>query len=151
MGMSPYIAQLRAAVGDGLLLLPSVAVLPRDDAGRILLVRHSHDGNWATIGGTVEPGETPADAARREAEEEAGVVLELGRIVHAFGGPGYEVAYPNGHRVAYVGVAYEATVVGGTPRPDGDETTDVGWFAPGELRGLAMGTLNRTLLGALVA
>ncbi len=60
-------------VGHDLLLLPSTAVLPRDDAGRLLLVRLIDTGNWAAIGGAVEPGESPRDGAVREAEEEAGV------------------------------------------------------------------------------
>jgi 8-oxo-dGTP pyrophosphatase MutT (NUDIX family) len=149
MGMSPFVAGLRAAVGDGLLLLPSVAVLPRDDARRILLVRHRHDGNWATIGGTVEPGEAPVDAARREALEEAGVDVEIGTVLAALGGPAYEVTYPNGDRVAYVATVYDARVVGGTERADHDETTEVGWFSVAELQALPMGELNRTLVTEL--
>jgi ADP-ribose pyrophosphatase YjhB (NUDIX family) len=145
VAISPYVAGLREAYGPGLLLLPSVAVLPRDDQGRILLVRHVHDGNWATIGGTVEPGERPDEAAVREAAEEAGVTLELRGIVAAVGGPGYEVTYPNGDHAAYVGIVYDAVVVGGDPRPDHDETTHVGWFTPAELADLPMGELNRTL------
>jgi 8-oxo-dGTP pyrophosphatase MutT (NUDIX family) len=54
-----------------------------DVAARVLLLRHA-DGHgrefWATPGGGVEPGETPEQAAHREAAEELGardVVLEL--------------------------------------------------------------------------
>ena len=62
-------AGLRDAVGSRLLVLPSVSVLPRDAAGRVLLVRHADSGDWGTIGGFVEPDESPAQAAVREARE----------------------------------------------------------------------------------
>jgi 8-oxo-dGTP pyrophosphatase MutT (NUDIX family) len=68
VGIAAHIARLRAAVGHGLLLLPSVSVLPVDEAGRVLLVRHAgHDDGWGVLGGAVEPGESPAAAAVREA------------------------------------------------------------------------------------
>jgi ADP-ribose pyrophosphatase YjhB (NUDIX family)/predicted kinase len=128
------------------LLLPSTAVLPRDDAGRLLLVRLIDSGNWATIGGAVEPGESPSDGAVREAEEEAGVTVELGNILGVFGGPEYHVTYPNGDESAYVVTVFDATVLNGTPRPDGDETFEVGWFRPDELPLDQMGGLTRALV-----
>jgi 8-oxo-dGTP diphosphatase len=150
MAISPYIARLRQAVGHDLLLLPSVAVLPRDAEGRILLVRLADSGRWATVGGAVEPDEAPEDAARREALEEAGVEVALDGIAGVVGGPGYRVEYPNGDVTAYVSVVYDAVVTGGEPRPDGDETTEVGWFAPEALPSIDLGELNRRLLAAVL-
>lgn len=143
--ISPYVRRLREKIGDDLLLLPSTSVLPRDDAGRLLLVRLVDTGNWATIGGAVEPDEDPRDGAVREAEEEAGISVELGDILGVFGGPDYRVIYPNGDRSAYVVTVFDATLRGGVPRPDGDETSEVGWFLPGELPLDRMGALNRAL------
>jgi 8-oxo-dGTP pyrophosphatase MutT (NUDIX family) len=133
-------------VGHDLLLLPSTSVLPRDDEGRLLLVRLIDTGNWATIGGAIEPGERPRDGAIREAEEEAGVTVGLGDILGVLGGPEYQVTYPNGDRAAYVVTAFDATVVEGDPRPDGDETFEVGWFRPEELPMDQMGSLTTALL-----
>ncbi len=144
--ISPYVRQLRDKVGHDLLLLPSTTVLPRDDAGRLLLVRLIDSGHWATIGGAVEPGERPRDGAVREAEEEAGVMVDLGRILGVFGGPEYRVTYPNGDESAYVVTVFDATIAEGTPRPDGEETSEVGWFAPGDLPLGEMGGLTRALL-----
>ncbi len=132
-------------MGRDLLLLPSTAVLPRDDAGRLLLVRLIDTGNWATIGGAVEPDESPRDCAVREAEEEAGVTVELGKILGVFGGREYRVTYPNGDESAYVVTVFDATVAGGTPRPDGDETSEVGWFRPDGLPLGQMGGLTKSL------
>ena len=66
----------------------------------------------------IEPGEDPAEAARREAVEEAGVEVELGRLLGVVGGPDFEVTYPNGDRCAYVSPVWEATVVDIDPEPD---------------------------------
>ncbi|MFI5845487.1 NUDIX hydrolase [Catenuloplanes sp. NPDC051500] len=66
-------------------------VLLVDEAGRVLLFRGVDPGRpgepyWFTVGGGLDAGETPAEAARRELREEAGLdvpVAALGGPVHA--------------------------------------------------------------------
>ncbi|GAB7050629.1 NUDIX hydrolase [Catenuloplanes indicus] len=66
-------------------------VLLVDEAGRVLLFRGVDPGRpgepyWFTIGGGLDAGETPAQAAARELREEAGLdlpVAALGEPVHA--------------------------------------------------------------------
>ena len=99
-------------------MLPTVTVLPRDDAGRILLVRQKDGGQWTTIGGSVEPDESPERAVIREAQEEAGIDVRLTGIVAALGGPEYRLVYGNGDQVACVPIVFEARVEAGTARPD---------------------------------
>jgi ADP-ribose pyrophosphatase YjhB (NUDIX family) len=71
---------------------------------RVALIRRLRDGHTYFLfpGGGVEEGETPEQAARREAVEELGVEVELGELVHeeAFGGT----------RFLY----YDAWIVGGS-------------------------------------
>jgi len=69
----------------------SVAVVARRSDGSIAAVRNTKRGGSIELpGGKVEPGESPADAARRELREEAGVeafgLFWLGDFEHAFGG-----------------------------------------------------------------
>jgi 8-oxo-dGTP pyrophosphatase MutT (NUDIX family) len=50
--------------------------------GRVALIERRWQGEryWVIPGGEIEPGETIADAARREAEEELAVPVELGAL-----------------------------------------------------------------------
>jgi 8-oxo-dGTP pyrophosphatase MutT (NUDIX family) len=133
MTMSPYIRRLRDLIGNELLVLPSAAVLPKDDGGRVLLVQLIDSGLWATIGGAIEPDESPEEAAFREAEEEAGVTLRLGPILAVLGGPEYRLTYPNEDQTSYVATVFDATVIGGIPRADDDETCAIEWWDPKNL------------------
>ena len=149
MGIAAHIARLRSVVGHELLLLPSVSVLPADEAGRILLVREAgQDDGWGTVGGAVEPGESPAAAAVREAREEIGADIELTRLVDVVGGPDYEVTYPNGDRVAYVAAVYEARIVDGSPAPGDGEISELAWFGPDELPAVPLTTFALSVLRA---
>jgi hypothetical protein len=55
--------------------IPAVSAAVFDDANRILLIRRSDNGHWEMPGGALDPGESPAEAAQREAAEEAGVLV----------------------------------------------------------------------------
>lgn len=59
----------------------------RDDAGRILLIRRAESspvdpGCWDLPGGKLDYGETLAEALVREAREETGLAIAVGRPVH---------------------------------------------------------------------
>lgn len=146
MGISPYLRRLREAIGHELVLLPSVAVLAWDEDGRLLLVREAETRLWQTIGGAVEPDESPAQAAIREAAEEAGVVVELTGIRAVVGGSQFRMTYPNGDLVSYVPTIFDARVTDGEPLPDGEETIDVAWFATYRLADVALSEFTIALL-----
>src|SRR5271167_609219 len=125
MGISSYVSRLRDQIGHELLLIPSVAVLAKDEQDRVLLMRATENGLWQTIGGAIDPDESPSQAALREAREEAGVDVELQGILAAVGGPQYRWTYANDDETAYVTIVYDALVVGGTLEADGEEASEV--------------------------
>ena len=104
------------------------AVLVRD--GRVLLARHQKgaESYWVLPGGAVEPGETLAEALRRELREEAALEVEPGALL--FLNDGYR---PEAETVA---VYFAVRVEGTSPRPPaaGEKVLrEVRWFAPEEL------------------
>jgi 8-oxo-dGTP pyrophosphatase MutT (NUDIX family) len=149
--MSDYVRGLRERIGHDLLFVPSAAVLIRDGAGRVLLVRN-HSGAWTYPAGQVDPGETPAAAAAREAREEASIDVEIERIAGVFGGyPDFHGFYPNGDEMAYVVTVFEARIADGAPAPGDDETAEVGWFAPADAFELELSSGTRHVLEAVLA
>ena len=55
--------------------------------GRVLVVERANapaQGVWALPGGSVELGETLAEATQREVLEETGIVVRAGAVVHTF-------------------------------------------------------------------
>jgi acetyl-CoA carboxylase carboxyl transferase subunit beta len=107
------------------LILGASAVIVAD--GAILLVQRGHEpqlGRWSVPGGRVEPGETLAEAARREAYEETGLEVRIGDEL-------WDLTIPAGD-VAYEVHDFAATVTGGTLRA-GDDAADVRWVPFGEL------------------
>lgn len=77
-----------------------LAVIGRDDAGRVALIRRGDTGTWALPGGTVEWGETFRTTLVRELAEEAGIEeVSFERVVGVFSRPDRD---PRFHAVTVV-------------------------------------------------
>jgi 8-oxo-dGTP diphosphatase len=87
----------------------AASVIVFDDAERVLLVKRGHEpakGLWSLPGGGVMAGETPAQAAKREALEETGLEVTVGEEV-------FQVVVPLAPSVEYAIHGFLATVEGG--------------------------------------
>lgn len=108
--------------------------------GAILLVQRGHEpqlGRWSVPGGRVEPGETLAEAAAREAYEETGLEVRIGAEL-------WDLTITDGDRTFEVH-DFAATVTGGSLRA-GDDAAAVRWIPLDELDLLS---LTEDLLGYL--
>ena len=106
-------------------ILGASAVIVAD--GAILLVQRGHEpqlGRWSVPGGRVEPGETLAEAAAREAYEETGLEVQIGAEL-------WDLTITDGDRT-YEVHDFAATVTGGSLRA-GDDAADVRWIPLDEL------------------
>lgn len=100
--------------------------------GRVLLIRRGKQplyGRWVVPGGTVELGETLAEALVREMREETGLEVEPFDLLTVF-----DRIERDGERVAYhyVIVDYLCRWRSGEPRA-GSDALEVAWALPLEL------------------
>ena len=135
----PVDARERASVAEFLEVVPQLAVpsdehadrrhvtasaiVISDDRRRVVLHKHKRLGLWLQPGGHIDAGETPWQAAQREAREETG--LPVGDVdpvlVHVDVHPG-----PRGHR--HFDLRYVVTSPQVPPAPPEGESQDVQWF-----------------------
>ena len=119
-----FVLDLRRLVGTRPLPLVGVtAVIVRGD--EILLGRRSDNGRLTPVTGIVDPGEEPADAAVREAAEEAGVRIRADRLAWVHQIP--RVTYTNGDQSDYLDLVFVCSWIAGDPEPVDGEMTEVGW------------------------
>jgi 8-oxo-dGTP pyrophosphatase MutT (NUDIX family) len=145
-----FILALREKIGHAELWLPgATAVVRREgtDGPEVLLVRRADTGEWTPTGGIVEPGEDPAAAARRETEEEAGVVITVDRLASV--GAAAPHTFPNGDRVVVLDHTFACTWVSGEAHVADDESVEVVWFPVDGLP--AMAPRFRERVGAALA
>ena len=106
---------------------PKVAVgtIIVDEREHIVLVKRAIEpgyGKWVFPGGYVDRGEDVKVAAIREAREEAGLDVELGRLINVYSYPGR----------APVIIVYAARMIGGCLGCD-DEGLEARFFAPEDI------------------
>lgn len=118
-------------------LIPAASAVVADDQGRILLARRSDNDLWTIPGGAMEPGETIAQTAVREVEEETGLVVEVVSLVGIYSNPRHVVEYSDGEVRQQFSVCFACRPVAGEPTPS-DETTEVAYFAPEAIEHLDM-------------
>lgn len=96
-----YITDLRKieGVGHRPLQMVACAVFLFDDEGRVLLEQRADDRTWCVLGGSMELGETPEEAVRREVLEETGLALGNLELYNIMSGEDSHFTYPNGDEV----------------------------------------------------
>ena len=91
------------------------------EEGRILLIQRADFKMWVPPGGAVEAGESAAQAAVREVQEETGIKVALTSLVGIYAHPQW---IDQGHSVVFA-----ARPVGGILRPQPEEADDARYFA----------------------
>ena len=128
-------------------IVPSVNVAVTNDAGELLLIRRSDNENWALPGGAVDLGESLAQAAVRETEEESGIDCEITGLNGIYTDPGHVLLYTsNGEVRQEFSIVLTGRAVGGQPTPS-DETSEVRWVALDDLGSYGMDESMRLRVG----
>jgi 8-oxo-dGTP diphosphatase len=103
------------------------------DGGRTLLVKRGSaplKGEWSIPGGTLELGETTREGAKRELNEETGLIVRVGELIEVF----ERIVPDQAGRLKYhfVILDYLCEVEGGKAEA-GSDVTDVAWAREDEL------------------
>ena len=96
-------------------LRASASAVIFDRKGRLLLQQRSDGGQWGLPGGSMEIGESAAQAVVREVREETGLDVRPRRLIGVYSDPRLQVVrYPDGNVWHYVSLCFECAVRGGT-------------------------------------
>ncbi len=91
-----------------------------EQESEILLIKHN-GGHWAFPKGHVEANETEEQTARREVQEETGLLVKLDTRYREM------VTFSPAPRIMKDVVYFAATVISGTETPQLSEVSDVRW------------------------
>jgi len=125
-----FVLDIRQKIGHDPLWLSGITVvvlrLGTENDQEVLLVRPASTSRWTLIGGTIEPGEDPDQAAAREVFEETKVEVEITKLLWIQALP--ETVLGTGDIVQYLDIAFLARPIRGQAGVGDDESEAVGWF-----------------------
>lgn len=133
--------QVRTVVVDVVLFRPGA------EGPEVLLIRRARSpyrGRWALPGGFVDPGESPIDAASREAEEETRIQVSGLQKIGLFDEPGRDPRQRHVQSHAYAAVG---------DFPDGqagDDASDTRWVPLAQTDGMRLAFDHAAILGRAV-
>jgi 8-oxo-dGTP pyrophosphatase MutT (NUDIX family) len=119
-------------------MVPSVNVVVINDDGDILLIRRTDNDNWALPGGAIDLGESTAQAAIRETEEETGITPEITGLVGIYTDPRHVIHYMSNDEVRQeFSIVLTGHLVSGRPTPS-SESSEVRWVPAADVGGYEM-------------
>ena len=127
-----YVRELRKLVGNRPLILPGAVVIILNEQNEMLL-QHRSDGGWGLPGGIMELGESMEETARREVQEETGLVVGELELMGIFSGEDFFLKVANGDELYSVTAVYATRDITGEIEIDGVESLDVQYFPLKEL------------------
>lgn len=119
---------------------PVVAVVARDDKGRILLIKRKIEpgkGEWALPSGFMEIEETPTQAALRELAEETGLEGKYKKLIGVYSNKSEIHGY-------LVTIIYEVEIIGGNLCA-GDDAEEAEFFTVDQIPPLAFQSHQKAL------
>lgn len=119
--MADYLKELRKKTGHMPLLLAHSVVVLFNEEGKVLLEKRSDDGFYDFPGGAIDLKETAEEAAKRELNEETGLVADNLKLFKVYSGEVTHYKYFNGDEIYGVDLVYLCNKYHGDLLPQKDE------------------------------
>ena len=132
--MTGYISEMRKLVGHRTIIQCAASIICLDKKGRVLLGKRSDNHKWGYAGGAVEIDERVEDCAKRELQEEMGLIADELEFFCVNSGPEAHYIYPNGDEVSNFEIIYLCRSWQGKPTAVDGEMEEVRFFSPDEIK-----------------
>jgi 8-oxo-dGTP pyrophosphatase MutT (NUDIX family) len=123
-----YVQGLRKIIGHRPLIVVGATILIMDNNKRLLMQKRADNGTWGVPGGSMNPGETLEETARRETLEETGIKLGIINFIKIYSGPELYYEYPNGDQIYIVTAVYLAKDFTQTAQEHDEEVLEVQFY-----------------------
>ncbi len=148
--MSGYIMELRKHVGHRTLIQCAASIIVINQQGQILLGKRTDNHLWGYSGGSLEIDEKVEDCAKRELQEEMGLIADKLEFFMVNSGKEVHYIYPNGDEVSNIEIIYLCHQYHGEIRRQEEEMDELRFFDPQEIELSMISPPIRPVVKALI-
>ncbi|MBP5492772.1 MAG: NUDIX hydrolase [Clostridiales bacterium] len=131
-----YFLDLRKELGANShrpLIMAGAGIIFLNERNEILLQKRTDNGLWGYPGGSMELGESFEECARREAQEESGLICDELEYFCQESGASTHFFYPNGDEIYVAGIVFLCRKYHGELKIQEDEVVTQRFFSKEEL------------------
>jgi ADP-ribose pyrophosphatase YjhB (NUDIX family) len=123
-----YIFDIRKKWGHDPIILTGAGVILVNSRNEILLGKRADNGYWAYPAGSMELGESFEECARRETQEESGLLCGRLELLMLRSGKDTYYEYPNQDKVYFAGAVYICFEYSGEMKVQEEEVIEQAFF-----------------------
>ncbi len=123
-----YIFDIRKKWGHDPIILTGAGVILVNSRNEILLGKRADNGYWAYPAGSMELGESFEECARRETQEESGLLCGRLELLMLRSGKDTYYEYPNQDKVFFAGAVYICFEYSGEMKVQEEEVIEQAFF-----------------------